>query len=124
MWCRSFEKISENVKDSVGADLKVNTDLVMLCSTTITSTSSTLKNLYIGTQYHSLYSTENYNDQTEEMDRLFRTYITPQMKEIYHPAILQEWKLNIDAAEYKKNMTLTHLPSLKKRINCIDNFEH
>ena len=90
--------------------LKENTDLVMLCRTTITSTSSTLKNLYIGTQYHSLYSTDNYNDQTEEMDRLFRTYITPQMKEIYHPEILQERKLNIDAAEYEKNMTLSHVP--------------
>ena len=91
--------------------LTENTDLVMLCSTTITSTSSTLKNLYIGTQYQSLYSTDNYNDQREEMDRLFRTYITPQMKEIYHPAILQEWKLNIDAAEYEKNMILFHVPS-------------
>ena len=45
------------------------------------------------------------------MDRLFRTYITPQIKEIYHPAIIQEWKLNIDAAEYKKNMSLKYLPS-------------
>ena len=42
MWWRSFEKISENVKDRVGADLKVNTDLVMLFHTKITSTSSTL----------------------------------------------------------------------------------
>ena len=111
MWWRSFEKIPENVKERVGAYLEVNTDLVMLCHTNITSTSSTLKNLYIGTQYHSLYLTENYNDQTKEMDRLFRTYIKPQIKEIYHPAILQEWKLNIDAAEYEKNMTLTYLPS-------------
>ena len=47
------------------------------------------------------------------MDRLFSKYITPQIKEIYHPAIIQEWKLNIDAAEYEKNMTLTHLPSTK-----------
>ena len=45
------------------------------------------------------------------MDRLFRTYITPQMKEIYHPEIIQEWKLNIDAAEYENNMTLSHVPS-------------
>ena len=45
------------------------------------------------------------------MDRLFSTYITPQIKEIYHPAIIQERKLNIDAAEYEKNMVLTHLPS-------------
>ena len=93
--------------------LTENTDLVMLCSTTITSTSSTLKNLYIGTQYHSLYSTDNYSDQTDKMDRLFITYIKPQLKEIYHTAILQEWKLNIDAAEYENNMTLSHVPSLK-----------
>ena len=93
----------------------------MLCRTTTTSTSSTLKNLYIGTQYHSLYQTDNYNDQTEEMDRLFRTYITPQTKEIYHPAILQEWKLNIDAAEYENNMTLSHVPSLKKIVLTILN---
>ena len=32
------------VKDRVGAELEVNTDLVMLCHTTITSTSNTLKN--------------------------------------------------------------------------------
>ena len=83
----------------------------MLCHTTITSTSSTLKNLYIGKDYHSLYSTDNYNYQTEAMERLFSTYITPQIKEIYHPEIIQEWKLNIDAAEYEKNMSFTHLPS-------------
>ena len=96
--------------------MEVNTDLVMLCHTTITSTSSTLKNLYISRDYHSSYSTDKFNDQKEAMDRLFRTYITPQIKEIYHPAIIQEWKLNIDAAEYEKNMTLTHVPSTKKNV--------
>ena len=101
----------------------MNTDLVMLCHTTITSTSSTLKNLYIGKDYHSFYSTENYNDHKEAMDRLFKTYITPQIKEIYHPAIIQEWKLNIDAAEYERNMTLTHLPSTKKKDRVCD-FKH
>ena len=45
------------------------------------------------------------------MERLFSTYITPQIKEIYHPAIIQECKLNIDAAEYEKNTTLSHVPS-------------
>ena len=50
------------------------------------------------------------------MDRLFSTYITPQIKEIYHPEIIQEWKLNIDAAEYEKNMTLSHVPSTNKLI--------
>ena len=83
----------------------------MLCHTTITSISSTLKNLYIGKDYHSFYSTENYNDQTEAMYRLFSTYTTQKIKEIYHPAIIQEWKLNIDAAEYEKNITLSPVPS-------------
>ena len=110
-----LKKVPVKVKYRVGAELKVNTDLVMLCHTIITSTSSTLKNLYIGKYYHSLYSTENYNGQTEAMDRLFSTYITPQIKEIYHPEIIQEWKLNIDAAEYEKNTSLKHLPSTLKK---------
>ena len=85
----------------------------MLCNTTITSTSNTLKNLYISKDYHSSYSTDNFNNKKEAMDILFSTYITPQIKEIYHPAIIQEWKLNIDASEYEKNMTLTHVSSTK-----------
>ena len=56
------------------------------------------------------------------MDRLFSTYITPQIKEIYHPEIIQERKLNIDSAEYEKNMTLTHVPSTKKYRK--DEFKH
>ena len=57
---------------------------------------------YVPSIKKPLYSTENYNDHKEAMDRLFSTYITPQIKEIYHPEIIQEWRLNIDAAEYEK----------------------
>ena len=85
-----LKKNPEKVKERVGAELEVNTDLVMLCHTIITSTSYTLKNLNIGRDYHSSYSTDNYNDHKEAMDRLFSKYITPQIKEIYHPAIIQE----------------------------------
>ena len=58
------------------------------------------------------------------MSRLFSTYVIPQIKEIYHPEIIKEWKLNIDAAEYEKNIAKSNLPSHKKNINCIDDFEH
>ena len=44
------------------------------------------------------------------------------MKEIYHPAIIQEWKLNIDAAEYEKNTAISHLSSHLKNNNLIDDF--
>ena len=80
MWWRSLKTNSDKAKERVGAELEVNTDLVMLCNTTTTSISSTLKDLYIGKDYHSFYSTENYNDNKEAMDRLFSTYITPQIK--------------------------------------------
>ena len=52
------------VKYRVGAELRMNSDLVMLCYTNITSTSNTLKNLFIIRYYHSSYSTDNYNNQT------------------------------------------------------------
>ena len=38
------------------------------------------------------------------MSNIFNTYVMPQIKEINHPAFLQERKLNIDAAEYERNM--------------------
>ena len=50
------------------------------------------------------------------MDRLFSTYVTPQIKEIYHPAIIQEWKLNVDAAEYEKILLYHMNPLLKKKL--------
>ena len=103
MWWGSFKKIPLLVKEIVGAEVKVNSDLVMLCYTTITSTSNTLKNLVISSNDNSSYLTEKFNTENEQMSKLFSTYVTPQIKEIYHPAIIQEWKLNIDAEEYEKN---------------------
>ena len=73
------------VKERVGSEVKVNTDLVMLCYTTITSTSNTLKNLVINSNYHSSYSTEELNTKKEQMSNISSTYVTPQIKEINHP---------------------------------------
>ena len=51
------------------------------------------------------------------MSTIFSTYVTPQIKEINHTAFLQEWKLNIDAAEYEINMKANiYKPSEKKLI--------
>ena len=111
----NLKTLPVKVKDRVGAEVKLNSDLVMLCYTTITSTSNTLKNLYISKDYHSSYSTDNFNNKKEVMDRLFSTHVTQQIKEIYYPEIIQEWKLNIDATEYEKNMTLSHVPSTQKK---------
>ena len=31
-------------------------------------------------------------------------YVEPLLKDINHPELLQEWKLDIDAAQYKNNI--------------------
>ena len=77
------------VKERVGAEVKVNTYLFMLCYTTITSTSNTLKNLVINSNYHSSYSTQEFNTNKEEMSNILNIYVTPQIKEIDHIAFLQ-----------------------------------
>ena len=56
-----LKKLPKMVKDRVGAEVKVNTDLVILCYTTIPSTSNTQKNLVINSNYHSSYSTQEFN---------------------------------------------------------------
>ena len=49
-----YNEFSE-VKGKVDSEVAVNTDLVMLCFTTIPSTSNILKNLLINSNYHPSY---------------------------------------------------------------------
>ena len=74
----------------------------MICSTTIPSTSSTLENLLVNANSHSSFTNKELNDKKEKIIYIFSVYVAPQIKIIHHPALLQEWKLNIDAAEYEK----------------------
>ena len=53
-----LKKLPSEVKDRVGAEIQVDTDLIMLCFTTIPSTSDTLKNLLVNSNYHSSYTTQ------------------------------------------------------------------
>ena len=68
------------VKNRVDAEVAVDSDLVMLCYTTITSTSGTLKNLLVNSNYHSSYTNQEFNTKKEQMSTIFNTYITPQIK--------------------------------------------
>ena len=56
-----LKKLPLMVKYRFGAEVKVNTDLVMICYTTITSISNTQKQLEINSNYHASYSTEEFN---------------------------------------------------------------
>ena len=59
------------------------------------------------------------------MSTIFSTHVTLKIKEINHPAFLQEWKLNIDTEEYEKNMRFNiYKPSEKKKIYRVDNHKN
>ena len=46
---------------------------------------------------------------------IFSSYFLPLLKYINHPVLFQEWKLNIDSAEYKRNIDDNlYKPSEKK----------
>ena len=49
------------VKYRVSAEVAVDSDLVVLCYTTIPSTSNILKNLLVNSNYHSSYTTQESN---------------------------------------------------------------
>ena len=44
------------------------------------------------------------------------------MKNIDHPALIEEWKKNIDAAAYEKNINQdVKIPSIKKKLIVMKN---
>ena len=58
---KNIKKNPSEVEDIVGAKVAVDTDLVMLCFTTIPSTSNTLNNLLVTSNYHSSYTNQEFN---------------------------------------------------------------
>ena len=76
----TFKRLPYLVKDRVGTGVTINSDKVMLCYTTITSTSNKLKNLLINSNYCSSYTNQEFNDKKEQMITIFSKYVTPQIK--------------------------------------------
>ena len=54
------------VKERACAEVTINSDLVMICYTTIYSTPNTLKNLLVNSNYHYSYTNKEFNDKKEK----------------------------------------------------------
>ena len=87
----------------------------MTCTTTITSTSNTLKNLAVNKSFHSSYIQREYNYEKETIINIFSEYFEPLLKDIKHPSLLQELKLNVDAAEHERNIDANLYKPSEKR---------
>ena len=100
-------KLPNEVKDIFHAEDTENSDKVMICNTTITSTSNTLNNLEVNKSFHSAYIQTEFNDKKETIINIFSEYVEPLLKYTNHHTLLQERKLNLDATEYKKILMQT-----------------
>ena len=77
---KNLEIFPYEIKDIIGAEVTDNSDKVMICSTTIPSTSNTLKKLLVNGSSHSFYTKQYFNDKKEEIINIFSAYVAPQIK--------------------------------------------
>ena len=61
---------------------------------------TTFKRVLLQLDLHSYYIQTIYNGRQKIINNIFSTYVEPLLNDIHHTALLQEWKLNLDAAEY------------------------
>ena len=67
---------------------------------------------------HLIYKQDNYEDKLKEIYDLFIDYIVPIIEDLDHPALIEEFKQNIDAAAYENNLNKdVNIPSIKKKID-------
>ena len=76
----------------------------MAYTTAISSPENTIKILQIQYPLNFVYQQIFYHDKQKEMNALFDKYQISLFKNIDHLALIQEWKQNLDAAAYEKNV--------------------
>ena len=60
--------------------------------------------MVLNKSFCSSYIQRELNDKKKITMNIFSSYVVPLLKDIKHPALLQEWKLNLDASVYKRNI--------------------
>ena len=76
----------------------------MTCINTISSTSNTLKKLLLHKSLNNSYIQTEYNDKEEILNNTIITYVEPVLNYINCYTLIQEWKINLDAAAYEKKI--------------------
>ena len=77
--------------------------------------------LAVNTSFNYSYIQIKLNDRKEEIINILCAFVELLIKEINHPALLQEHKLNADAAECEINIDANlYKTSEKRKFNCVD----
>ena len=81
---------------------QLNTDYVMVKKNAISAVANTIKQLHIQKNMHILYKQDLNKNKEKGIYDLFLEYLVPVTNNIEHPALIEEWRQNIDASAYEK----------------------
>ena len=83
-----------------------------------------MEKFHIQSDLHLIYKQNFYNDKQKEINEFFGKYHFPLIDYLDHPALIEEWKQNIDAAAYEKYLNRDlKLPS-KEKVDRHDNIDY
>ena len=85
----NLAKLPNKVKQIIHTEETDNSDYVMTCINTITSTSNTLKKFLLHKNVHSSYIQTKYDDKEEITNNTFITYVEPLLNDINHTSLIQ-----------------------------------
>ena len=93
----------------------------MACYRAIPYAANNFKIITMCNCLHTEFASTYYNDKEDAFIYIFGQYIKPNMKEIDHPALIKELKLNLVTSAHLKNVDkIERLPSQKKDIYRLD----
>ena len=82
----------------------------------ISAVASTIKILHIQKDMHFIYKQYFYKDKQKEIYELFIEYLVSIIHNLDHFSLIEEWKINIDAAAHEKKLNKdVKIPSINKK---------
>ena len=69
----------------------------------IYSVANTINKCHLQSDLHLIYKQNFYHDKIDEINTIFYEYHIPLLNNLDHPALIEEWKRNLDTAAYKKH---------------------
>ena len=68
----------------------------------ISALANTIKKFHTQKDMHMIKKQDLYKNKEKEIYDLFLEYLVTVMENIDHPALIEEWKRNLDTAAYDK----------------------
>ena len=95
---------------------QIETYFIMAKNTEISSVANTIKKWHIQSNFNLIYQQDLYKDKQKEIYDSFIEYLVSVMYDPDIPALIEEWKQNLDAADYEKKLNQdVKLPSKRKK---------